>query len=179
MVLLSIEHFEDIKKDSEMALRNFLPVIVCWNLMWTTSFIGSQIQGKSDAEVLTREIESSVDDNHCTTRQFQHMTFYHEGVWFATDQTPYDLMITYGIQKHVGRDKRERTGVLYARRFDGKQWRGNEILLSQPESIHNWYPNINQDISNGLCLMYSRSVDHAHLGKPLAVMVSVCQPKND
>ena len=32
---------------------------------------------------LIREIESSVDHNHCTTRQFQHKTFCHEGVWFV------------------------------------------------------------------------------------------------
>lgn len=96
-----------------------------------------------------------------------------------TVQTPYGLMITYGHQKHVGRDKRERTGSLYARRFDGKQWKAETILLSQPESIHNWYPSVNRDVSNGLCVMYSRSVDQAHLGKPLAVMVSVCQLKNN
>ena len=96
-----------------------------------------------------------------------------------TALTPYGLMITYGHQKHVGRDKRERTGVLYARRFDGKQWKGTEILLSQPETIHNWYPSVNRDVSNGLCVMYSRSMNRTRLGKPLAVMVSLCQRKND
>jgi hypothetical protein len=96
-----------------------------------------------------------------------------------TAQTPYGLMITYGHQKHVGRDKRERTGALYARRFDGKQWMGKGILLSQPTTIHNWYPSVNRDISHGLCVMYSRSEDRIHLGKPLAVMVSLCQLKND
>ncbi len=30
-----------------------------------------------------REIEPAVDHNHCTTRQFQHMSFCHEGVWFV------------------------------------------------------------------------------------------------
>ena len=30
-----------------------------------------------------REIEAAVDHNHCTTRQFQHMAFHHEGVWFV------------------------------------------------------------------------------------------------
>jgi len=96
-----------------------------------------------------------------------------------TAQTRYDLMITYGQQKHVGRDKRERTGALYARRFDGKQWKGMPILLSQPGTIHNWYPSVNQDVSNGLCVMYSRSANQTRLGKPLAVMVSVCRYDND
>ena len=31
----------------------------------------------------TCELEASVDHNHCTTRQFQHMCFWHNGVWFA------------------------------------------------------------------------------------------------
>lgn len=94
-----------------------------------------------------------------------------------TSASPYGLMITYGVEKHAGRDKRQRTGELFARRFDGKDWRGRAILMSQPGKIHNWYPNVNQDVSNGLCAMYSRSVDKTTLGKPLAVMVSVCRLK--
>ena len=35
------------------------------------------------AVVTTRQINPSVDHNHCTTRQFQHMTFCHEGIWFV------------------------------------------------------------------------------------------------
>ena len=92
-----------------------------------------------------------------------------------TSQRPYDMMITYGLEKHVGKDKRERTGELYARRFDGDRWQGEAILMSQPGTIHNWYPNVNQDISDGLCVMYSRSVDKTTLGAPLAVMVSICR----
>ena len=65
------------------------------------------------SNVLNREINPSVDHNHCTTRQFQHKTFFHEGVWF----------------------------VFY---------------------------------SDGLAMMYSRSVNKSDLGKPLSVMVSVC-----
>ncbi len=90
--------------------------------------------------------------------------------------TPYGLAITYGLAKHSGRDSRERTGELYARRFDAKLWLGEPVLVSQPGTIHNWYPSVNQDVSDGLCVMYSRSTDKAHLGAPLAVMVSLCLP---
>jgi hypothetical protein len=90
-----------------------------------------------------------------------------------TAQTPYGLAITYGLERHVGRDKRVRTGVLVARRFDGVQWLGEAELMSQPGTRYNWYPSVNRDICNGLCVMYSRSVDESNLGKPLAVMVSV------
>ena len=88
-------------------------------------------------------------------------------------ETPYGLIITYGLEKHVGEDKRERTGELYTRRFDGKEWQGKAVLVSQPGTVHNWYPNVNRDVNNGLCVMYSRSMNKAHLGAPLAVMVSV------
>ena len=64
----------------------------------------------SEGAPVLREIESSVDQNHCTTRQFQHKTFY---------------------------------------------------------------PNVNQDVREGLCVMYSRSVDEDDPGQPRAVMVSV------
>ena len=49
-----------------------------------------------------------------------------------TSRSPYGLMITYGLEKHVGKDKRERLGELYARRFDGKEWQGKAVLMSQP-----------------------------------------------
>jgi hypothetical protein len=96
-----------------------------------------------------------------------------------TSQSPYELMITYGIQKHAGKDKRRRTGELYARRFDGAKWQADAVLMSQPGTIHNWYPNVNRDVSDGLCMMYSRSVNKTNLGVPLAVMVSVCRPNRN
>lgn len=94
-----------------------------------------------------------------------------------SSQTPYGLVVTYGVEKHLGKDKRVRVGELYAQRFDGKEWQGDAILVSQPGTIHNWYPSVNQDVSDGLCVMYSRSVDDESLGEPLAVMVSVNTPQ--
>jgi hypothetical protein len=35
------------------------------------------------AEPVIREIESAVDHNHCTTRQFQRMSFRHCRVWLV------------------------------------------------------------------------------------------------
>jgi len=90
-----------------------------------------------------------------------------------SSQTPYGLVVTYGVERHLGKDKRVRTGALYARQFDGKQWQGEAVLVSQPGTIHNWYPNVNQDARDGLCVMYSRSTDGEDLGQPLAVMLNV------
>ena len=77
-------------------------------------------------------------------------------------------------EKHVGKDKRQRTGELHARRFDGTRWLGEPLRISQPDTIFNWYPNVNRDVKDGLCVLYSRSMDERNLGTPLAVMVSVC-----
>jgi hypothetical protein len=92
-----------------------------------------------------------------------------------SSRTPYGLVVTYGLERHVGKDQRERTGELYARRLDGTEWVGEAVPVSRPGTIHNWYPNVNQDVSEGLCVMYSRSVNRQRLGAPLAVMVSTCQ----
>ena len=90
-----------------------------------------------------------------------------------TSARPHELMITYGVEKYAGRDKRERTGELYARRYSGERWLGNVYLMSRPGTILNWYPNVNRDISHGICMMYSRSVNRDNPGQPLAVMVGI------
>ena len=54
-----------------------------------------------------------------------------------------------------------------------QRWQGDPLLLSQPATIHNWYPNVNQDAKNGLCVLYSRSLNKDNLGIPLAVMISL------
>jgi hypothetical protein len=86
------------------------------------------------------------------------------------------LVITYGLEKYRGRDLRERTGELYARRFGAGQWQSPPRLVSSPGTIYNWYPNVNQDVRDGLCVLYSRSLDQRRLGVPLAVMAAICQP---
>ena len=82
-------------------------------------------------------------------------------------------MVTYGVQKYLGEDKRRRTGQLYSRRFDGRNWRSGPVLVSQSGTLHNWYPNVNQDTNSGLCVLYSRSIDKDNVSVPLAVMVSL------
>lgn len=90
-----------------------------------------------------------------------------------SSRTPPGLVVTYGVQRHLGKDKRHRLGQLYARRFDGRKWQGRAVLVSRPGDIHNWYPSVNRDCRDGLCVMYSRSVSRTRLSVPLAVMVSV------
>lgn len=95
-----------------------------------------------------------------------------------TSRQPHAMVITYGRESYVGADQRQRMGELHARYFDGSEWMGDPVQISQPDTVHNWYPNVNQDASLGLCVLYSRSMNTRQLGSPLGVMVSVW-PKAD
>jgi len=64
-------------------------------------------------EVIIREIDTNIDHNHCTTRQFQHMTFQHEGVWF--------------VFYSDGKDFRYQTSD-----DDGRTWRGGLMIDERP-----------------------------------------------
>jgi len=92
-----------------------------------------------------------------------------------TSRSSHGLVLTYGLQRHAGRDRRERTGEIHVRRFDGLEDLGRPLQVSGPGTKLNWYPNVNGDASNGLCVMYSRSVDASSLQKPLSVMASIVQ----
>jgi hypothetical protein len=71
-----------------------------------------------------------------------------------SSSNPYGLVITYGVEKHLGKDIRRRTGELYTRRFNGLEWQSDPVLVSQRGTIHNSYPNVNQDANDGLCVLY-------------------------
>ncbi|MBK5295088.1 MAG: hypothetical protein JJE04_25850 [Acidobacteriia bacterium] len=90
-----------------------------------------------------------------------------------SSRTPYGLIVTYEIEKYTGKDARVYTGELYARRFDGRRWAGRPLLVSEPDTIMNWYPNVNQDARDGLCVLYSKSEDERDPMIPLSIMVTL------
>ncbi len=90
-----------------------------------------------------------------------------------SSRTPYGLVVTYGLEKYAGEDARVHTGELYVRSFDGQQWTGKPLLVSEPNTTGNWYPNVNQDARDGLCVLYSRSEDERNLMVPLSIMATV------
>jgi len=85
-----------------------------------------------------------------------------------TSTSPYGLKMLYGKLRYVGEDPRVRTGELYVRDFNGECWTGKPILVSEPNTIHNWYPNLNRDASRELCILYTKGLEI-----PLSIMVSV------
>lgn len=52
-------------------------------------------------------------------------------------------------------DLRNTYGELYLQRFDGESW-SEPILVSQPGTEDNWYPNMNEDVREGLGILYLR-----------------------
>ena len=87
--------------------------------------------------------------------------------------SPYGLIVTYGLEKFAGEDSRVHTGELFVRRLDGRGWSGAPLRVSEPNTVHNWYPNVNQDTREGLCVLYSRSEDERNPMVPLSIMATV------
>jgi hypothetical protein len=85
-----------------------------------------------------------------------------------TSTSPYGLKVLYGKLRYVGEDPRVRTGELYIRDFNGDCWTGRPVLVSESRTVHNWYPNVNRDVSEGVCVLYTKG-----LKIPLSIMVSV------
>jgi len=83
-------------------------------------------------------------------------------------KVPYGLKVLYGKLKYTGEDPRVRTGELYIRDFNGDCWTGKPTLVSEQGAVNNWYPNMNRDVSKGVCVLYTKG-----LRMPLSIMVSV------
>ena len=68
-------------------------------------------------------------------------------------------------------DLRNTYGELYLQRFDGESW-SEPILVSQPGTEDNWYPNMNEDVSLGLGILYLRGSARTRPGErpPLDIM---------
>jgi len=62
---------------------NLTALVLVYNLILPTVLLSAKEQTILTDKWIIREIESSVDHSHCTTRQFQHMTFCHKGIWFV------------------------------------------------------------------------------------------------
>lgn len=50
-------------------------------------------------------------------------------------------------------DLRSTYGALCLQRFDGRTW-SEPILVSQPDTEDNWYPNMNADVRHGIGILY-------------------------
>ena len=62
-------------------------------------------------------------------------------------------------------DLRSTYGELYIQRFDGETW-SEPILVSEPGTSENWYPNMNEDLCYGIGILYLKGAGKIQKGKP-------------
>lgn len=96
-----------------------------------------------------------------------------------TSRTPAHVYCLFGRTRYQGRDRRNTYGELHLQRFDGKVW-SDPVLVSEPDTKDNWYPNMNEDVRSGIGVVYLRGSGRTREGQkpPLDIMfVSTGAPK--
>ena len=68
-------------------------------------------------------------------------------------KTPAHLCLVYGKTIYEHRDPRWQSGELYLTKYDGESW-SESTLISEPGTKYNWYPNMNEDVSKGIGVVY-------------------------
>jgi hypothetical protein len=83
-----------------------------------------------------------------------------------TSQRPAHVYVLYGKTLHEDRrDLRNTWGALYLQRFDGRKW-SDPVLVSEPGTEDNWYPNMNADVSGGIGVLYLKALKTRSGEKP-------------
>lgn len=71
-----------------------------------------------------------------------------------TSHQPNHVYALFGKTLHEDKkDLRNTYGALYLQRFDGQSW-SKPILISEPGTEDNWYPNMNADLKHGTGILY-------------------------
>ena len=74
------------------------------------------------------------------------------------------------------KDLRSTYGALYLQRFDGRTW-SEPVLVSEPDTEENWYPNMNEDVRHGIGVLYLKGSGRTQTGKPpLDIMFATTGP---
>ena len=94
-----------------------------------------------------------------------------------TSREPAHVYALFGRTKYQGRDRRNTYGELHLQRFDGKAW-GEGVLVSEPETKDNWYPNMNEDLRHGIGIVYLSGSGRTRKGDkpPLDIMFASTVP---
>ena len=88
-----------------------------------------------------------------------------------TSHTPAHVYAVFGRTRYQGRDRRNTYGELQLQRFDGKAWT-KPVLVSEPDTKDNWYPNMNADVRHGIGILYLKGSGRTRPGNkpPLDIM---------
>ncbi len=88
-----------------------------------------------------------------------------------TSHQPAHVYVLFGKTLFEGKDLRNTYGALYLQRFDGQSW-SEPVLVSEPDTEDNWYPNMNADVKCGIGILYLKGSGRTRPGKkpPLDIM---------
>lgn len=89
-----------------------------------------------------------------------------------TSQQPAHVYVLFGKTLFENRrDLRNTYGALYLQRFDGQTW-SEPVLVSEPGTEDNWYPNMNEDVRQGIGVLYLKGSGRTRKGRkpPLDIM---------
>jgi len=59
----------------------------------------------------------------------------------------------FGKTIREGKDKRKTYGELYIQHLSAGTW-SEPVLVSEPRTVENWYPNMNQGLRYGIGILY-------------------------
>ena len=74
-----------------------------------------------------------------------------------TSRDPAQVCLLYGKTMFEHADPRWQSGELYVTKYGGGAW-SEPVLVSEPSTTDNWYPNMNADVSRGIGVLYLRGV---------------------
>jgi hypothetical protein len=80
-------------------------------------------------------------------------------VVLSLDQStkPSTMWLVYGKTIFKHKDVRWESGELYLEKFDGST-HSDPLLVSEPGTEYNWYPNMNEDVSKNIGIMYLKGM---------------------
>ena len=83
-----------------------------------------------------------------------------------TSRKPAHVYVLHGKTLYENKnDLRSTYGELYLQRFDGRTW-SKPVLVSEPGTKENWYPNMNEDVRHGIGILYLKGAGRVQSGKP-------------
>ncbi len=80
-------------------------------------------------------------------------------------RSPAHVYLLFGKTLYQGRDRRNTYGELHLQRFDGRSW-SEPVLVSEPGTKDNWYPNMNEDLRCGIGVLYLKGSAQTREGDP-------------
>ena len=88
---------------------------------------------------------------------------------------PARLALVYGVERNSD-GGRLHNGELYLKWFDGSAWEAGSLLVSEPGTTNNWYPNLLEDASGEIGLLYYKAPVGSAAGDAMFALIEYPAP---